>query len=218
LVWIRARFAETLPEADRGETPSRLQNPLKAVMRLESPAVRRINLVAFTFALAFCAMEFSLTFLGVDRFGYTARQNGLAIGFLGLCSILTQGVIVRRLLPRIGEIPVLRLGLVCASLGLLVIGLAPTPGWLYTGLAVLAIGAGLVNPASSGLISLYSERREQGRVLGLFRSLGSLARALTPVLAGVAFWLWGGGFVFFTAAGLAALALVFALPLPRPER
>jgi MFS family permease len=216
LVWIRARFEETLPANERGEAPARLQNPLRAVMQLESPAVRRINLVAFTFALAFCAMEFSLTFLGAERFGYTARQNGLAIGFLGFCSILTQGLIVRRLLPRWGEIKVLRLGLVSAALGLLLIGLAPTPGWLYAGLAVLAIGAGLFNPSSSGLISLYSDRREQGRVLGLFRSLGSLARAVTPVLAGVAFWLWGGGFVFVTAAALAGLALVLALPLPRP--
>lgn len=219
LVWIRAKFRETLTTDHRDEEATvRLRNPLAAALGLSNSAVRRINLVAFTFALAFCAMEFSLTFLGAERFGYTARQNGMLIGFLGLCSIVTQGFIVRRLLKKIAEITVLKLGLGCAAVGLVLVGSASTPGVLYGGLAVLAVGSGLVNPATSGLISLYSSNREQGRVLGIFRSLGSLARAVTPVLAGVLFWFLGGGFVFYAGAGLALTALVFASRLPQPER
>lgn len=219
LVWIQARFKESLHAGQRdAETPVRLRNPLAAALGLSNPAVRRINVVAFIFALAFCAMEFSLTFLGADRFGFTARQNGLMLGFLGLCAILTQGIIVRRLLKTVEETKVLRAGLVFAAAGLLVVGFAPTPGWLYPGLALLALGSGLVNPATSGLISLYSGAHEQGRVLGIFRSLGSLARTVTPVLAGLAFWFLGGTFVFSAAAVLALGALAFAVKLPTAQR
>jgi MFS family permease len=217
--WIRARFYETLPpEARNLHAHARLPHPLKAVLSLDNPAVRRINLVAFAFALAFCAMEFSLTFLGAQRFGYTARENGIMLAFLGVCSILTQGVIVRRLLRHANEISVLSAGLLAGAAGLVIVGLAATPWLLYVGLAVLAVGSGLVNPSTSGLISLYSSASEQGRVLGIFRALGSLARALTPVLAGAVFWLLGGTVVFLAAAVIAIGAWLTALRLPRPER
>ncbi len=219
LVWIRAKFRETLDPNHRNEEAAvRLRNPLAAALGLSDSAVRRINLVAFTFALAFCAMEFSLTFLGAERFGYTARQNGMLIGFLGFCSIITQGFIVRRLLKKVAETHVLRLGLISATIGLILVGSAHGPPMLYGGLAVLALGSGLVNPATSGLISLYTSNREQGRALGIFRSLGSLARAITPVLAGILFWFLGGGYVFYAGAGLALVALVFASRLPQPNR
>jgi MFS family permease len=219
LVWIRARFRETLPPEKRSASAQpRLRHPLRAALSLSNPGVRRINLVAFSFALAFCAMEFSLTFLGAQRFGYTARENGILLAFLGVCSIFTQGFLVRRLLKRANETRVLSSGLLAAAAGLVVVGLAPTPLLLYVGLAILAVGSGLVNPSTSGLISLYSDPTEQGRVLGIFRALGSLARALTPVLAGVVFWMAGGAVVFLLAAAIAIGAWFAAMRLPTPSR
>jgi MFS family permease len=89
---------------------------------------------------------------------------------------------------------------------------------LYAGLAVLATGSGLVNPATSGLISLYASPSEQGRVLGIYRSLGSLSRAITPLLAGVIFWAAGSRTVFVVAAVMAVGALAFSARLPKPVK
>jgi MFS family permease len=163
-------------------------------------------------------METCLTFLAAERFGYTTRQNGYLLGFLGVCSIITQGYIVRRLLKNADEIRVLAGGLVATSAGLLAVGLCARPWELYAGLAVLAFGSGLVNPSTTGLISLYSGAEEQGRVLGIFRSLGSLARAITPVVAGAVFWGYGSRSVFIGGAALAVGALALSGTLPRPAK
>lgn len=219
LVWIAARFKETLSPAARSEAREpRLRNPIAAIFGLENAAVRRANLVAFVYSVAFVAMEASLTFLAADRFGYTARQNGLLLGFLGLCAIVTQGYIVRVLLKKHSEIHVLAAGLGISAIGLVCIGVAPKPVLLYVGLAALALGSGLVNPSSSGLISLYSDSNEQGRALGIFRSLGSLSRAITPVLAGAAFWMFGATSVFVAGAVFAVGALWLSLSLPKPVK
>lgn len=220
LVWIRLRFDETLQEENRTDAaqPLRLRHPLRAAAEISSPVVRRLNFIGFTFALAFCAMEFSLTFLGAERFGFTAKGNGLMLAYLGLCSIITQGVIVRRLLKKRSENHVLSSGLLIATAGFALVGLAPNVPTLYVGLGVLALGAGLVNPATSGLISLYSGANEQGRVLGIFRSLGSLARAVTPVLAGVVFWLVSSTAVFGAGAALALGSWWLARTLPPPQK
>lgn len=217
--WIALRFHETLTPAVRAAAREpRIRNPLSAILGLTDPAVRRINVVAFVYSLAFVAMETSLTFLAAERFGYTARQNGFLLGFLGLCAIITQGFIVRKLLLKVDEIRVLGLGLAASCLGLLCIGFAPAPWLLYVGLAALALGSGFVNPASTGLISLYSPESEQGRVLGIFRSLGALSRAITPIVAGAVFWLLGAKSVFVAGAVLAAVAGWLSFRLPKPVK
>jgi len=163
-------------------------------------------------------MEFSLTFLGADRFGFTAKQNGIMLAYLGVCSIVTQAVIVRRMLKTQSETSVLSKGLISATIGFAIVGIAPNVTVLAIGLGLLAVGAGLVNPSTSGLISLYSADHEQGRVLGIFRSLGSLARAITPVAAGLVFWTFGSGAVFAAGAMLSLGAWQFARSLPAPEK
>ncbi len=219
LVWVAQKFGETLSPAARAQAVEpRLRNPLRAILMLDNAAVRRANIVAFVYALAFVAMETSLTFLAVQRFGYTERRNGLMLGFLGVCSIVTQGVIVRKLLKSVSELRVLGGGLALSCVGLLCIGYAPQPWLLYTGLAILAVGAGLVNPSTSGLISLYSGESEQGRMLGIFRSLGSLARAITPVIAGAVFFLFGSPAVFIAGAVISLGALGLSASLPKPVK
>jgi MFS family permease len=219
LAWITARFKETLSSETRaGAIEPRLRNPLRAILGLENHAVRRTNVVSFVYSLAFVSMETSLTFLAAERFGYTARQNGYLLGFLGVCAVVTQGYIVRKLLHRVDEIRVLGSGLLFSVAGLLSIGYAPAPWVLYVGLALLAVGSGLVNPSSTGLISLYSGASEQGRVLGIFRSLQSLSRAVTPILAGVVSGVFGFRVLFTAGAVLAFAAFGLGRTLPKPAK
>jgi MFS family permease len=219
LVWIGLRFRETLPAGGGAAAPEpRLRNPVAAILGLEDPALRRTNLVAFVFAVAFVAMEVTVTFLAAQRFGYTARDNGWLLAFLGLCAIFTQGYVVRKMLRVMDERRVLRLGLGSAAVGLVGIGLAAQPWQLYAGVGVLVFGSSLVNPATTGLISLYAGGGDQGRVLGIFRSLGALARAFTPLLAGITFWVSGALTVYVAGAVLVVVALVLSRRLPAPVK
>jgi MFS family permease len=219
LLWIAARFKETLsPHVRAGAVEPRLRNPIAAILGLENSAVRRTNLVAFVFYIEFVEMEAALTFLASARFGYTARENGILLGFLGFCAIVTQGYIVRKLLKVANEVHVLAFGLGFTAVGLFVIGYATQPWMLYVGVALLALGSGLVNPSTTGLISLYANAEEQGRVLGIFRSLSALARTFTPVLAGIVFWRFGSTSVFVSGALLTLAALALSTRLPKPVK
>ena len=219
LVWIRARFRETLPAntASHAVEP-RLRNPLKAIFGLSNAGVRGANLVGFLYQLAFVAMEASLVFVSFDRFNYGPMDNGKLMGFLGVCSIITQGYIVRKLVGRVRETRLLAIGLVCSTIGLLGVGFCGTPGMLYAAVAALAFGGGLINPANTGLISLYAGPEEQGRVLGIYRSLGSLARAVTPICAGILYWTAGADTLYAVAALLALAACAATFRLPQPTR
>ena len=220
LWWVSARFRETLGGAAQAEArrEERTRNPLRAILGLGNATVRRLNLLSFLYSVGFVAMETTLTYLAAQRFGYTARQNGYLLGFLGACAVFSQAVIVRGMLRRMDELHVLRWGFAVSSCGLLGIGYATAPWMLYAAIVLTSLGSGLVIPASTGLISLYSGPAEQGRVLGIFRSLGALSRAITPLLAGAIYWSIGARSLYAASAALVLAALGLVATLPKPAR
>jgi MFS family permease len=220
LAWISARFRETLTAGARAEavaTP-RVRHPLKALFAITDVRVRLANLLYYVFALAFSAVEFSLTFVAAERFAYTPRQMIAIFIFLGIASIVTQGVLVRRLVPVLGERRVLLAGLVFMMASLFLLGFATTQAVFYVGLACLSLGSGFTNATISALISLYSGASEQGQVLGVFRSLGSLARAVGPVGGGLFYWWLGSQLLYALGGGMLLAPIILGLRLPPPEK
>jgi MFS family permease len=68
----------------------------------------------------------------------------------------------------------------------------------------------------SALVSLYTPVREQGRILGVFRSLEGLTRAISPLIACFLYWKLGSSQAYYIAAAVTLVALVLARSLPSP--
>jgi MFS family permease len=219
LLWITLRFRETLDPAHQSAAETeRVRHPLHELVAAEAGPARRTNWLYFIFTLSFSGMEFSLPFLAAERFHYRPPEMVRIFVFLGLVLIATQGGIVRRAAPRYGEKRLLVAGILAVLAGTLVVGLSATPAGLYAGLAAIGVGSGLVNPSVSALVSLYSGVTRQGRMLGIFRSLGSLARGFGPIGACFIYWWLGAAPAYALMAAVLVAPAVMALPLPRPAK
>jgi MFS family permease len=219
LVWVWFRLPETLRARDAAapESTVRTINPLALFRTQQYPGVTRTNITYFLFLLAFSGMEFSLTFLAADRLGYSPAQNAGLFLFIGLILAGLQGTYVRRHAQRIGNRRMVLQGLVCIIPGLLLIGfaaLARNSYLLFTGLFFLAAGAAQATPTLAALVSVYTPDDAQGRVLGVFRSLGALARAGGPLIACVLYWRLGASASYFIGAAFMLLPLLLARRLP----
>lgn len=168
--------------------------------------------------LVFAGYEMTVSFLVTQRLLYTEHQLTYIFVFAGVMSILTQGVLVRRLMPRFGEKAGALGGMAAIAAGLAGLALAGRTLPVYASLGLVSIGSGFANVAFSALISLYSPRDQQGRVLGVFRSLGSLARAVGPLAAGVVFWWCDSLFTYMLGGVLLLIPMVIGLRLPKPTR
>jgi len=218
-LWVARRFPETrralrVESAAVGTAPRRTINPIGALLRIDQPGVRLADLAYFLYLTAFSAMEFSLTFLAVERLAYQPLDNMWMFVFVGITIAVIQGGVVRRLVPRLGERMVTTVGIGLTIPGFVIVGAARTSAVLYVGLALLSVGSALVMPSLSALVSRYSPVDRQGLSLGIFRSLGSLARAIGPILGGVAYWRLGSWAPYYLGAGvlLAPLGLSMLLP------
>jgi MFS family permease len=168
--------------------------------------------------LAFSGMEFTLTFLAVERFAFSPAQNGGMFVFIGFILILVQGGLVRRLANPVGEKRLALAGLFFGITAFLTLAIALKLGLFFVALALLALSIGLASPTLSALISLYSKESEQGANLGVFRSAGSLARAIGPLIAAFAYFAYGSQAAYLFGAVIVVIPLVMALKLPQPEK
>lgn len=214
-IWVKARFKESLPAEKRSQADSR--SPIARLKQKLPPAIAKTNRTYFVFMFAFAGMEFTLTFLGANRFGFTPTQNAWMMVFVGFVLVLVQGGLVRRLVPRLGERRVATAGLALVAVGLVVLGIAPSVSILYLGLGFMAFGMGLCSPTLTSLVSLFASESEQGRALGAFRAIGSLARAIGPILACFVFWWFGSTLLYIVGAAITAIAVVLCSRLPNPK-
>lgn len=96
-------------------------------------------------------------------------------------------------------------------------------GVIFLTLYIDLIGFSIIFPlfpssAISTLISLYRGVEEQGRVLGVFRSLGSLARAIAPVAGGLVYWRLRPEGLYVLSGMVMLVPIIMSLRLPQPER
>lgn len=198
------------PERRGAAAPGRVGLILGALRR---PVLSRLIVIFFLVILAFAAMESIFALWALRQLDWGPEKVGYVFAYLGLVSAFMQGGLTRLLTKRYGEERLLLSGLVVLALGLVIVPFSRDIPLLIGALALLAIGLGLVQPALNSLISRRAGGGEQGQVLGVTQSVGSLARVLGPPFAGYLFAGLGHGSPFLGGAAITALAFVLALNL-----
>ncbi len=151
------------------------------------------------------------------RFGWGPSANAFFFAFVGVCAVVTQGVLIGRLQPRFGEGNLLVAGLSVASVGFLLMATLPAAWMLYIVVGGMAVGIGLAIPSLASLISQRVSGGEQGRLMGGQQAILSSTLILGPILAGLLFDGVGVSAPYFVGSLLAAFALVAALSFTKRE-
>ena len=202
---------ESLPPELRTPTPLRRLNPISQLREvLEKVRIRSLLVVVFLLNLSFAGLLTNFPLFSNARFGWDATANAFFFAFVGACAVLTQGALIGRLQPRLGDGRLLLGGLSLMALNLGAVAVVPAGLLLYPVVGVLAVGIGLAIPALTSLISRRVSGREQGRVMGGLQAILSLTLIVGPVVAGLAFDHLGVPAPYWIGALLAALALLTA--------
>jgi DHA1 family tetracycline resistance protein-like MFS transporter len=180
---------------------------------LRRPVLSRLILIFFLVILAFAGMESTFALWAMRQFSWGPEEVGYVFAYVGVLSAILQGGLIGRLTTRFGEERLLRLGLALIGGGLLVLAFARGLPVLGVAVSALALGMGLVQPSLNSLISRRARAEEQGEVLGVAQSVGSLSRVLGPAAAGILFAEFGRASPFFWGTALVVVALTAALGL-----
>jgi MFS family permease len=209
---------ESLPPKLRTPAPLLRLNPISQLRGvLGMGGIRALLLVVFLLNLSFAGLLVNFPLFSNARFGWGATANAFFFAFVGVCAVLTQGVLIGRLQPRFGDERLLLGGLSLMALGLGFVALVPFGPLLYPVVGALAVGTGLAIPALTALISRRVSGREQGRLMGGLQAILSLTLIAGPIIAGLAFDQLGVPAPYWIGALLATLALPVAAAALLPE-
>jgi len=204
--WAFLKLPETRPE---GGTAARFSVLSSAALAraFRRPQIGALMLLALVTTTAFATFESTFAQFVSLRFGTGASTVAWLFVFIGVCSALVQGVLVRRLVARVGEAR-----LVVFGAGLLIAGFAglraaDSVPVLLLAIALIALGIGITTPSLSSLTSRRSLAGEQGEILGAYQSMGSLGRVLGPFGSENLYFRIGPDWPHWIAAALEGAAL-----------
>ncbi|XP_053727799.1 major facilitator superfamily domain-containing protein 10 isoform X1 [Synchiropus splendidus] len=175
-----------------------------------------LGLVYFCYLFLFSGLEFSLSFLTHQRFHFTSMQQGKMFFFIGILMALIQGGYARRMKPG-QHIQAVSMAITILIPAFILIGLSWNLTMLYAGLALYSFAAAVVVPCLSTLVAEHGSVNQKGTVMGILRSLGSLARAMGPIVSSSVYWIAGAQTCFLLTAASFVVPLVLLKSIGRAE-
>lgn len=189
--------------------------------QIKTPVRGALISVYFSSSFAMSMMEATLVLLMADRFGWQLKEVSFGFAYVGLISILSQGFLVRRLIPVIGEKRMMMTGVSLMAFSFIIVGYAPSIWWMAFCMTTLALGNSFTNPSVLGSISLVTSKDEQGFVLGTTQGSAALGRIIGPALGGLMYQNvslaspFVGSFLIMMVAVLIVVKVFAKLPDPR---
>lgn len=183
-ILILSIFTETLKE--QSEKPIiTLTQPLKNIIKAFSfPKLRTIFISEFLFHAGFTFFGTFFSVLLIQKFGFGEQGVGNFYGYIGIWIIFTQLILTRIVSRWLREEKIIPITLI--ALGIMVyLFILPSVWWILLLIApLIAILNGLSHSNISGLLSMVTNDKMQGEILGVNTSIQSLAQSIPPLFAG----------------------------------
>jgi DHA1 family tetracycline resistance protein-like MFS transporter len=180
---------ESIKKSSGTEDAPRRNRLVELFLSLGEPRFGTLVAIYFFLVVSFSIMTYAFVLYTIQRFGYTAEQNGYIFAFIGVLAVIFQGGLFNKLVVRFGENPLIIAGCVMMTASLFAIPFIGSDfgglGALLVTMTALTVGNSMASPALTSLVSKNSGEREQGKSLGIMQSGASLARAIGPALGGV---------------------------------
>jgi len=182
LNWLYGLFIlpESLPAEKRRAFSWKRANPVGSLINLKRYPVLAGLIFAMVFVyIAAHAVQSTWAYFTMYRFEWGEAEVGYSLGFVGVLSALVQGVLIRWLIPKIGENASVYLGMIFYAIGLVLFSLAGDGWMVYPYMVVYCLG-GIAGPALQGIMSNQVPSNEQGELQGALTSTMSATSIIGP--------------------------------------
>ncbi len=206
---------ESLPKENRRLFSLARANPLGAFMSLRAnKTVIGLIAVFFLFHLAHYVYPAIWSYYSMEKFDWSPSDVGWSLGFVGVTSVIVQGVLLRWIVPWLGDERAAWVGMAIGMTAYAAYAFVPV-GWMV--FPIIAFGAlgEIAKPAMRGIMSNQVPANAQGELQGATASALALTAILGPPFLTQLFnaYTAPGAPVVFPGAPFIASALLACLAL-----
>ncbi|MBK8100281.1 MAG: MFS transporter [Planctomycetes bacterium] len=211
-----------LPES-KANTPAGAvrKSPREAFWYVLSQPTQPASRLILTYAIAIGAFQGINAVLALflnRRFGVTEQTIGWFYLYIGAISVFARTLLLGRLVDRLGEVRLSRVGIVTLATGIAGVAVATSLPWLAIAVALLPLGTAFTFPCVTGLLSRVVPQQDRGLWMGLQQTYGGIARIAMPLLYGTAFDSIAFAAPFWISATLVIATLGLGIGLVAPPR
>lgn len=223
LNWLYGYFIlpESLAPENRRKFSWKRANPVGTLSNLSKhPAIIGLIAVFVCVQLAGQVHPSTWPLFTMKQFNWTNKEVGFSLGFVGLMVALVQGLLIRSIVPKIGERKAIYIGLMFFSAGFFLFSIA-NKGWMMYAIMIPFALSGIAGPTIQGLISKQVPPNQQGELQGGITSLVSLTAIFGPLIHTKLFayfsspnttiYFPGAAFLFGSVLGIIALFLFLSI-------
>lgn len=223
LISIYFFLPESLKKKDRlaiqtQHRPSRTFNAFTDA--LNRPKVGPLLLVRFFLMMAFSMFMTVFALFAQHKLNLSSESTGMVLTYVGLYSLLVQGIGIGILTKRFKDGPLIVMSLLFMFVGY--VGWAVTPNLSIMLIAILPLAGGgwIANTIITSGISKAVTSQEVGGMLGISTSVENITRVISPAIGGLLFGslgMWALG-VFSAIMVLVAVCLAYQRILLAKEK
>ncbi|TGL92756.1 MFS transporter [Leptospira barantonii] len=196
LNWLFGYFIlpESLAPENRRKFEWKKANPIGSLINLKRyPMIVGLVVAFFLINTAAHAVQGTWNYYTMEKFKWDEAMVGYSLGVVGFVYAITLGVLIRIILPVLGQNRSIYLGLTLSALGYALFALATKSWMMFVFLIPYCLG-GIAMPPLQGIMSSQVPANEQGELQGALTSLTSVTAVIGPILM-------TGLFSYFTAKG-----------------
>jgi len=219
-VWVLVALPESLTPERRAALAVSPRPPVTAaalLAELRRPVVGPLLTPRLFYALAFGIFQSSFALWASRRLGLEAQQTAFVLTYVGVLSVLVQGLAIGPLTRRFTERTLIVAGIPILGASLLGWAFVPNDPLQLAVLAPTALSAGVLNVALTSTLTKAVARDDVGGTLGLATALQALTGIASPAIGGLLLQAIGPWSLGALAAVILAGLAVFAACRVRPE-
>ncbi|HLQ36996.1 MAG TPA: MFS transporter [Planctomycetota bacterium] len=216
-----ARYLRESNEPAAAHATAKRTPPRQAVWQVISRSSEPSSRLIWIYAIAIGAFQGTSAVLALflnQRFEVNERTIGYFYMYIGAISVFARVLLLGRLVDRLGEAVLSRIGIVTLATGVLGMPLAGSLGTLAIAVAMIPLGTAFTFPCVTGLLSRVVSAADRGLYMGVQQTFGGIARIAAPLFYGWSFDHLGITVPFYFSAGFVLATLLLGFGLGRVAR
>ncbi|RXR21112.1 MFS transporter [Flavobacterium amnicola] len=179
---------ESLSKKNRREFELKRANPIGSFVSLkEYPKLIGLVIAVFILHTASHAVQSNWSYFTIYQFNWDEKMVGISLGVVGILVALVQGVLIRWVNPKIGDVKSIYVGMALYTLGMFLFGFA-TQSWMMFAFLIPYCLGGIAGPALQAVIASQVPANQQGEIQGTLTSLISVSAIVGPPLMSLVFY------------------------------
>ncbi|MCW4012202.1 MAG: MFS transporter [Candidatus Bathyarchaeota archaeon] len=184
-------YSDTMPEGRRKELQEEAaKKPGNGKLVLTRTIMLRLG-QCLANTLAVSMMFSSMSLILNAKYGSTSTDIGNLMAFMGVCTFVFGGVLMKKIKMKIGDQKLLLLGIVLMITAYFVMPNLPTFSTFFIFVVIFNAGNNFIRPVLTSNLSRSVEADKQGTISGYSTTVNSLGRSVSPLIA--TGWLQLGG-------------------------